>query len=374
MKEYNGYFDNGATSFPKPPQVAEAVALYLNTIGGPYGRSAHSRALDVARAVEDTREQIASLIGTEEAQRVVFAPNATHALNIILQGFVKDSQRVLISPLEHNAVMRPLTMLQKQKKVSIVQLPHCADGTVDVSRIQSVLKPDISLVIVNHQSNVNGIVQPIQEIKAAIGEIALLVDAAQSLGKAEVKVDEWGIDFLAFTGHKGLLGPTGTGGAYIGKNCSISPLVYGGTGSKSESFAMPDFFPDCFEAGTPNIAGIFGLGAALHHPPASSHSHEQFLYLVKELERIDSLTVFRGAYLHNQGELFSVTHRSMSCSQLSQLLSEKYEIQTRSGLHCAPLAHTTIGTFPTGTVRIAVSPYHTFDDFEYLIRCLKEIA
>ncbi len=370
---FNGYFDNAATSFPKPPQVAEWMSKYLCELGGPYGRSAYTRAVDVSRIVEQTRELIAELIQAKNSCSVIFASNATHALNIAIQGIVKENSHIIISPMEHNAVTRLLLSFSKKKNIIYDILPHFNDGLVDISKIKRSIKKNTVLAIINHQSNINGLIQPVREIKNEIGEIPILVDTAQSLGKTSVKVDEWNIDFLAFTGHKGLLGPTGTGGLYMQKSHSIEPIIYGGTGSNSESFEMPKFFPDRFEAGTPNIAGVFGLKAALESKPEPKHTFTDFLNIINKLKDADNIELYTAENQCCQGELFSINHMQKSSSDLSRLLFEKYGIETRAGLHCAPLAHKTVGTFPYGSVRIAPSVYHTTEDFEHLINAILEI-
>ena len=370
----NRYFDNAATSFPKPSAVGREIARYLDAIGGPYGRGAYPRALEVSRTVEEARNRIADLLGTGKADSVVLTPNATQAINIVLQGSLCDGGRVLISPLEHNAVMRTLSALGKRCRVSFGTLPHFSDGLVDVTRIEDSLDDEIKLVVVNHQSNVNGVVQPIEHIKRRIGSIPILVDASQSLGRLPVRIDRWRIDYLAFTGHKNLLGPTGTGGLFVGPAGSLEPLAYGGTGSRSASFEMPPFVPDRFEAGTPNIAGIFGLLGALRNRPNPAHSEEDFHWLCTQVRQLPDITFYGASDFGHQGSVFSINHSSRDCSAIGAQLSEDFGLEARVGLLCAPLAHQTIGTFPTGTVRIAPSVYHTRADFEFLLDALTKIS
>lgn len=347
---------------------------YSDEIGGPYGRSAYGRVLDVARVVEETRDLLAQSIGAATGDFIAFSSNATEALNTVLWGLNLHDAHILVSPIEHNAVMRPLWALSQHKNVRFEILPHFPDGTIATEQIPHAIRPDTALVVVNHQSNVNGVIQPLAEIKNVIGNIALLVDASQSCGHTELDVEKWGIDYCALTGHKGLLGPTGTGALFLRDHSFVRPFRYGGTGSRSETFEMPDVMPDKFEAGTPNVAGIFGLGEALRHPPSSQHSQDDFLWLIQEVESIPSLEIFRAGSIEHQGPLFSLRHAVASSSDISQTLSSEYQIETRAGLHCAPLAHKTLGTSPQGTVRISVSPYHSREDFEYLVSALREIA
>lgn len=368
----NTYFDNAATSFPKPPAVAAAMSRYLNEVGGSYGRSAYSRAFDVARTVETTRDRLAERMGVRDAEHVVFAANATHAINLVLQSVLRRGGRVLISPLEHNAVTRPLAAFAARCGASFEQLPHFADGRVDPDRIEELITPDTVLAVINHQSNVNGVIQPLAEIRRRLGAVPLLVDASQSFGSIPLAVDDWQVDFLAFTGHKALLGPTGIGGLYLRNPAAIEPLIYGGTGSSSESFDMPDFLPDRYEAGTLNIAGIFGLLAALDDPPASRHSREEFRRFIEELQSIPSLRVLCAERFQDQGDVVSFVQAGRDPATLGHMLFDRFGIETRVGLHCAPLAHQTLGTFPTGTVRVGVSLYHSAADFSYLTEAIRE--
>jgi len=371
MKQ-NNYFDNAATSFPKPPAVAAAMARYLNEVGGSYGRSAYARAFDVARTVEKTRDLLAEKMGARDAAQVIFTPNATYAINLVLRSVLRFGGRVLISPLEHNAVTRPLAAFASQCGVVFDLLPHHHDGRVDLNKIKERVTSDTVLAIINHQSNVNGVIQPLGEIKERLGSVPLLVDASQSFGSVPVCIDDWNIDFLAFTGHKALLGPTGIGGLYLRNPAEVEPLVYGGTGSASESFEMPDFVPDRFEAGTPNIAGIYGLQAALEEQPASRHTREEYHRFLEELKGLPSLRVLCAERFEDQGDVFSLFQPGCDPATLGRTLFDTFGIETRVGLHCAPLAHRTLGTFPSGTVRIGVSSYHSAADFSRVTEAVRK--
>jgi cysteine desulfurase family protein len=370
----NTYFDNAATSFPKPPQVHEYMTHYLTIIGGTYGRSAYKRVFKASQGIESARELLAKRFGTSRSDHIFFTQNATHGINLLVQGMNITSGSILVSPLEHNATMRPLYHLSKNSAITIKTLPHFSDGSVDPAHIRSSLPPDTKLVVLNHQSNINGVIQPVKEIKEEIGEVPLLLDTAQSLGHITCKCDEWGVDMAVCTGHKGLAGPTGTGAAFIKKPDAIAPLIFGGTGSNSESFEMPEFFPDRFEAGTPNVCGIFGLLGALEHPPIPKHTPDDYFALIDTIKKIPDITVLCANEKSMQGEVFSIFHTRISCSDLSSWLYEKCQIETRSGLHCAPSAHKNLGTFSYGTTRIAPSPYHTISDFEYLINSIQTVV
>ncbi|MBI9101289.1 MAG: aminotransferase class V-fold PLP-dependent enzyme [Spirochaetales bacterium] len=372
----NNYFDNGATSFPKPPEVAEEISRYLNELGGPYGRSFYGRALEVSRVVEETRDLVASQLGISDGGKIVFTANATQGINTVIKGFVDRSApcEVWISKLEHNAVTRPLYQLEQQKKINIKYLPSLSDGKIDIKELARTDLSGADLIVLCHQSNVNGLVQPVEKIRAAIGKTPILLDCAQSAGHITIKAEEWDVDYLAFTGHKGLLGPTGTGGLYIKDNVELQPLINGGTGSRSESWETPDFMPDRFEAGTPNIAGIFGLYGALNNYPEPRHGREDFITLLNSISELPGIKVHRARDIEDQGELFSITSSFADPSAFGMALYDAWGIETRLGLHCAPLAHKTIKTFPEGTIRIAPSPYHGLEDFEHLKKALTSIS
>ncbi len=373
-EHFNTYFDNAATTFPKPPQVNEYINHYLSNIGGTYGRSAYGRVIEASQGVESVRELLAAKLGTIVSDHIFFTHNATHGINLLLQGLTINNGTILVSPLEHNATMRPLTYLSKKCNLTIKTLPHFSDGSIDPDKISSSLTKDTKLIVLNHQSNINGVIQPVKEIKQQAGEIPVLLDTAQSLGHVRCSLDDWNIDMAACTGHKGLFGPTGTGALFIRNPEAVAPLIYGGTGSRSESLEMPPFAPDRFEAGTPNVCGIFGLLGALEHPPIPKHTRQDFLLLIQTIKKIPEITVYCSNDLSMQGELFSITHSTIPCSDLSSELYHTWHIETRSGLHCAPFAHQTLGTFPKGTTRIAPSPYHTTRDFDYLIESIKNVV
>jgi cysteine desulfurase family protein len=373
MDDFNGYFDNAATSFPKPKEVGIETLKYLNEIGGPYGRSFYGKSLQVSRVVEYTRCMLGDFLGTDCADNIVFTLNATAAINTVVKGLDLDNKEILYSPLEHNAVMRPLVELEKNKNVSLKKLASESDGCVDLKKLPDFITDKTGLVIISHQSNVNGVIQPINEIKSIIGDVPILVDVAQSAGHIDIKIDENGFDFVAVTGHKGLLGPTGTGCLYIKEPKKLKQFMEGGTGSKSESFDTPEYLPDRFEAGTPNIAGIFGLYGALLSKPEECHSFIDFQIFLDDVKSIDGYKVYCANDLYRQGELFSISCSFTDISNLGLLLYEKYNIQTRVGLHCAPLAHKTINTYPNGTLRIAPSLYHSSDDFRFFVAALIDI-
>ncbi len=370
----NLYFDNCATSFPKPSAVAEAMSRHLNETGGTYGRSAYPRILHSTRLVEECRDQLAAMMGTADAGKIIFTANATTALNLMIQGICRKGGHVLTSAMEHNAVARPLEHLRQMGLIEWELLESAPDGRILTEKIAEKIRPNTILVAVCHMSNVNGMAQSPGEIKRSIGDIPLLVDASQSLGQHPVEVDKWGIDFLAFTGHKSLLGPTGTGGAFMRYPELVEPLLFGGTGSGSDSLSMPSFTPDRYEAGTPNITGIHGLNAALRNRPAPLHTRDDFEALLGEVKRNNNYKVRCAEDFSNQGKVFSLVHPSISGSELAQRFYEAYGIECRAGLHCAPLAHRHLGSFPTGDCRFSLSPYHTPEELNYLAKAIHDVG
>lgn len=366
------YFDNSATSFPKPPEVTESICRYLAS-GGTYGRGAYPRILSATQMVEEAREKVASILGVNNSDNVVFTSGSTEAINIILKGLDLRNKKILVSPLEHNAVMRPIQALTAEQNTTYAIIDHLPDGSVDVNRIKNQLDTDVALVVINHQSNVNGVIQPLADIKKELGNIPILVDASQSAGYTQINAHRDSLDFVAFTGHKGLLGPTGTGGFYVANPELVSPVIHGGTGSNSASYEMPNTMPDRFQPGTPNLVGIAGLLGALNANVAKLHSKEDFQACLSSILNIENLACFCAQDPQLMGEVFSFIVKGEDPGITAHKLFAQFGIETRSGLHCAPLAHKTLGTFPYGLVRLSFSPYHTPADMEYLIKVLRQL-
>lgn len=374
----NLYFDNASTSFPKPGCVAEAMTRFITDVGGTYGRACYPRIVTTTAMIELCRDVIAAELDVSDPGKVFFTQNATSASNTILKGLALGGSRVLVSPMEHNAIMRPLQHLVQSENIIIELLPHNELGKVDCDTLAHMNMDNVSLIVVNHQSNVSGLIQPIEQIVASSQGVAVMVDMSQSLGAIPSHLEAWGVSYAILTGHKSLLGPTGVGGFYALKPDTIATAIHGGTGSRSDTYLMPDSYPDRFEAGTPNTVGIAGLLAALENKPKSQHTFDDFCRLMRSVASLNGITLHCAASLDEidaitQGELFSITHNQHSPSVMCRMLIEQHGIETRQGLHCSPLAHRTLGTFPNGTLRIAPSPYHTPDDFAALCHALKNI-
>jgi len=369
----NTYFDNASTSWPKSPEVAHAMSDFLLKTGGTYGRAAYQRVYRTSAMIEECRNELAEVMGVKESENIAFTQNATQAINTILFGLDLHDCEVLVSPLEHNAVMRPLEYLKETRNVIWKVLPAQKDGTVIPEKIPEMVTERTQLIIINHESNVNGVVQPVEKVRSFIGDLPLMIDTTQSLGNVPFEGDKWGVDFIAFTGHKGLLGPTGTGGFYVRNTELLTPLVFGGTGSRSESFEMPLFAPDKFEAGTHNTVGIAGLLAALKNRPECGWKSSDLDELIEKLQNIPGVRVLTATQPANRGSVFSLIHEKLTPSAIARRLYDRFEIEIRSGLHCAPMAHQYLGTFPHGSARFAPSLYHTSDDLVSLGNALKTI-
>lgn len=371
---YNLYFDNGAMAHPKAPGMRGRMEEYLQ-LGGTYGRGAYLRVLESSRLVEQCRRRIAAMIGVSKPRYISFTHNATSALNTVIQGFPYRRRHVWVSALEHNAVMRPLEILSAREGLEYTVLPSQADGRVELSALGGIDFSQSDYVAICHASNVNGVVQDIASIRRAIGDIPMLVDASQSVGYVPVRAEEWDVDFLAFSGHKGLAGPTGVGVLYLqGRRVEISPLSYGGgaSGGRRVDGVIP--LPDRYEAGTPNMIGIAGLLGALEEPLVAAHSVWDFLALLGEMSQVPGVGVYHGWGGEGRGlELFSLRPYGMELSELTRRLHGEYGIEIRSGMHCAPLAHRSLGTGEVGTARFSLSPAHSPEDLDYLLQALKSI-
>ena len=356
------------------------MRYYMHRCGGNPGRSGHRRAIESGRIVLAARENIAELFGIEDPGRIIFTKNATEALNIALFGTLSPGDHFVTTSMEHNSVLRPVKELER-RGIRAVLVEADAAGVVDPRRLLEAVTRDTRLVCVNHASNVTGTVQDIETIARGCREkeVPLLLDAAQTAGALDIPWGKLGIDFLAASGHKGLLGPTGTGFLYV-RDSFPAPLMYGGTGSLSDREVQPDFFPDCLESGTLNVAGIAGLSAGIEYilKRGLGSIRDQELSLLERLisgfRTIPGVRVYGPKSLESRTGAVSINFDSVSPSEAGQILDRDYGIFSRIGLHCAPRAHTTIGTFPEGTVRFGVGPFTTKRDVETTLRAVRNIA
>lgn len=378
------YLDNAATSWPKPPEVVKAMTQVLKYAGGNPGRSGHTLSIEGARVMYDTRETIARFFNSSNPQRVIFTANVTHAINIALRGMLKPGDRVVTTSMEHNAVMRPLRYLEKSG-VDVYVVPCSTTGELDISAMVKALATGARLVVINHASNVTGTILPVGEIAPIVhqADALLMVDAAQTAGVLPIDVAKMGIDILAFTGHKGLLGPPGIGGLVIGNRVDtqqIEPLILGGTGSQSEQEIQPEYLPDKFESGTQNIVGIAGLQAGINWilergiDAIRAHETELAGMLISGLTGIPGIKLYGTRNPALSTAIVSITVEKQTVSEVGLGLDEKCGILSRVGLHCAPSAHRTIGSFPDGTVRLAPGMFTSVDEIHRVINAVKEVA
>ncbi len=374
------YFDNAATSFPKPPEVAEAMHRLIREISLSPGRSAHRFSLAASRVIFEARELTADFFGCPDSSRVVFTSNVTEALNLGIFGLLAPGDRVLTTGMEHNSVMRPLRHLEKTRGIRLDFLPTDRTGGIDPDDLPKQLNAKTRLIIINHVSNVTGSVADLTAIGKSKGKALLMVDAAQSAGVFPLDMEGMSIDFLAFTGHKGLFGPTGTGGFLLREGLLIPPLKMGGTGSNSEQEEQPQMMPDCYESGTPNTLGIGGLAAGLEFIRSTGQEtirrHEERLtrLLLKGMSQIKGLTVHGPPASANRGSAVSLTMAGRSVSDLAFQLDRQYGIMARGGLHCAPAAHRSIGTFPQGTLRLSPGFFNTEAEIQAVVTALEQIS
>jgi len=378
------YLDNSATSWPKPKEVIHAMSDFLENSGGNPGRSGHRLSISAARVVYNARKSIAELFHIYDPQRVIFTSNITHALNLALFGLLKPGDRVVTSSIEHNSVMRPLRALEKEgTRLTVVQ---CGlDGCLDLEAFRAAFTQGTRLVVVTHASNVMGTILPIKEIATIAHQAGalLLVDCAQTAGIIPIDQPALGIDLLAFTGHKGLYGPTGTGGLTIGERVDTSelrPLMRGGTGSRSEYEEQPEMLPDKYESGTCNSVGIAGLGAGVRWIQSigveSIQAREAELndLLLSGLQDIPGITVYGTCDSLKMTAVVSCRVAGQHVSEVGLTLDDEFRILCRVGLHCAPSAHKTIGTFPEGTIRLAPGIFTSPDDIHSVIAAFDKIA
>lgn len=375
------YLDTAATSRKKPEGVYEAMDRFMRNVGASPGRSVHRLGIRASRLVADTREKVARLLGADDASRVVFTLNCTEALNLAIKGILKPGDHVVTSSVEHNSVMRPLSAMMQERGIGVTRVRADASGMTDPDDIRKSIQPQTALIVMTHASNVTGAIQPIEECGRIAREhsIPFLVDAAQTVGYIPIVLRRLPVDMLAFSGHKGLMGPQGVGGLYIRKGIDLTPLRQGGTGSASSEEIQPEILPDKYESGTPNTPGLAGLSAALD--VIASITVEEIRaslcrvgrILLKGLRAIDGVVVYGPHDMDRNVGVFSFTVEGQDPAEVATELDSRYGIMTRVGLQCAPSAHRAIGTFPEGTIRASIGYYTTTEEVEYFLRSLKEI-
>lgn len=376
------YFDNCATSFPKPEMVYESMDYYMREIGVNPGRGNYRKAMKAERLVYDARKAVAKILGVKHPSKIVFTSNITESLNLVLKGFVNRGDRVLTTNIEHNAIWRPLMRLQEEFDVQIDQIHIREDGSYSREELTAALAKKPKLFCFTHGSNVLGNIHPLEEWVDLSHEygVSVLVDAAQTCGIADINAEERGIDFLAFTGHKALLGPMGSGGLYIHGDHVLKTLKEGGTGSASASPFQPLSLPDRYESGTLNVPAIIGLKAAAEYLAEkgidSIRDHEKTLteMALKKMANIPGLRIYGPPLGAERLGLISFNLENTEPQDVAGILDEKFGIMVRAGLHCAPQAHRLIGTEKNGAVRLSFGPFNTPQEMDYFVAALGEIA
>ena len=382
------YMDNAATSFPKPAAVTDAMVRYAHDLGASAGRGAYAEAMGTAALIADCRRRISALINGENPNHVVFTLNCTDALNLAIKGLVPASgpAHAVCTHADHNSILRPLNALADAGRIEQTRVPvDPATGLVDPDDVRRAIRPDTKLIAVTHASNVTGTVQPIRDLGRLAREHAVpfVVDAAQSVGHLPVDVHADGIDLLAAPGHKALLGPLGTGFLYVrpGLEKMLRPLREGGTGSASEHDRQPDFMPDKYEPGSHNAIGLIGLLEGVKYvtdrgvEALAAHDMDLVRTFLDGVAHVDGLTYFGPQGVRNRLGVFSVRIDGYDPHELSSILEAQFGILTRSGIHCAPLAHAAIGTLDGGgTTRFSFGPFLSKQDVKFATDALGEVA
>lgn len=375
------YLDNAATSFPKPKEVADAVYDFMINNGTSSGRGSYKKAMQSDYIVYECRKLIGNLFNFDDPKKVVFTSNVTDSLNIAIRGILKENDHVITSSLEHNAVWRCLKTLEKDINIKIDTVECSKDGITNPEDIKKYIRKDTALIVFTQVSNVLGTIQPIKEIGkiARENKIVFLVDAAQSAGAMKIDIKEDNIDILAFTGHKSLLAPMGTGGLIINTDIDIKPLKAGGTGGDSAYEYQPDYYPNHLETGTSNVSGIAGLRAAIKFLNREGidniHNKEKKLtkYALQRLETVKDIEIYGPKDCEKILSVISFNIKNKRPEDISTILDQKYDIMLRAGLHCAPTAHSVINTKDRGSLRIGIGYFNTKDDIDKLVEALNNL-
>ncbi|MHC1684968.1 MAG: aminotransferase class V-fold PLP-dependent enzyme [Clostridiaceae bacterium] len=377
------YFDNASTSFPKPPSVTKEICNFINNIGGNPGRGSYDNSMSSARIMYNCRVALSEFFGFNKPENIIFTQNITLSLNILLKGIIKPNFHVITSTMEHNSVLRVLYNLKEKNIIQLDVIEGNKFGFVSVDDVKSKIRDNTKLIVLSHASNVTGCIQPLESIGKLCkdNDIFFIVDSAQSAGSIPVDFSSLNCDALAFTGHKALLGPQGIGGFIINDkmNEHCAPFIEGGTGSSSSSLLQPANMPDKFESGTQNVPGIVGLlegikflnSEGLH--TITEKKKELTRVFIEELCNLDKYTLYNTEDINKIVPTISFNHNTIENSELEFILNSSYGITSRSGLHCAPLAHKTIGTYPHGTIRFSFGYFNTIKEVKDVLHILNKL-
>jgi len=373
------YFDNAATTWPKPPGVTDAMRCCLDDKGANPGRSGHRMSLEAGQVVDKTRNAIARLFNIPDRDRVIFTLNATDALNMAIKGSIKPGDHVITTSMEHNSVTRPLYGLRRV--ISVTKVPCAEDGSLNPRKIEKAIRINTRIIVITHASNVTGTVMPVREIGALARQKGLIfiVDAAQSAGVLDIDVQDMNIDLLALPGHKGLMGPPGTGILYVGERAQVRPFREGGTGSHSTDPGQPEVLPEKYESGTLNSPGIAGLGAGLEFISQTGintiREHELGLTrrFIESAGRMPGVKLYGPGAEAERAPVVSFLLEGQDTGAVGGALDKWYNIACRAGLHCAPDAHRTLGTLEKKLVRFSFSYFNTASEVDFALQCLRDI-
>lgn len=374
------YLDNAATTFPKPRQVYEAVLDCMENYGANPGRAGHKLAMRAGREIYECRENIAKLLNVSNPMSIVFTHNATDSLNLAIKGVVKSGDHIITTSIEHNSVIRPIKALEKNGvENTIVKCDKY--GHLDPNDIKKAIKPNTKLIVTTHSSNVCGTIVDIESVGniAKENNVLYLVDASQTLGVYDIDIQKINVDMIAAPGHKCLLGPQGTGMLYIRDGLEVNILKEGGTGSNSEDLFQPNMMPDRYESGTHNTPGIAGLNAGVKFiletgiDKIRKHEEELCEYMLTKLTEVPNIKIYGPLDSKKRAAVISINIGDIDSGEITFILDDMYEIATRSGIHCSPLAHKTLGTLRQGTVRFSLGYFNTKDDIDKAVEALKEI-
>jgi cysteine desulfurase/selenocysteine lyase len=376
------YLDNAATSFPKPNCVYEGIEKCLREYCANPGRGGHAMSIKAGLAVVEARDVICRLFNIHDSMRLCFTKNATEALNLAIKGVVTQGCGVITTAMEHNSVMRPLRTLEKEMGIELAVVNGNEIGEIDPDSIKKEIKSNTVLIVCTLSSNVNGVIMPIREIGKIAREagVYFLVDASQGAGSIEIDVEKDYIDMMALPGHKGLMGPQGTGCLYVREGIPVRPLMEGGTGSNSEYQYQPEIMPDFLESGTLNTPGIVGLGqgakyvseVGVSNIQAYKHSLIELLY--DGLQDIKGMTFYSVPDIKRNSGIMAINLARLDSTELSYILDHDYSIATRAGLHCAPSAHSILGTLTRGIVRLSVGYMNTREDILNTVKAMQEVS
>lgn len=376
------YFDQAASSFPKPKSVSKAVTKAIDEYGANPGRGGHQLANQAASVIFETRAKLANFFGESDANNVIFCQNTTHALNQAIKGFpLQSGDHIISTSYEHNSVRRPLEYLVKEKAVKVTYIQPNRNGYISKGELLNAILPETKLIVASHGSNLTGAIFPIEMIGDVCHQrgITFLVDAAQTAGVLPINMEDMHIDMLAFPGHKGLLGPQGTGGLIIKKHVELNPLFQGGTGNQSEEKEQPKERPNRYESGTLNTPGIAGLNAGIDEvikiglENIFEHEWQITNYALEKLSKIDGITVFGPDKNIKRLSVIPFIINGTDVQEVAMIFDQHYQVAIRAGLHCSPLAHEAIGTLEVGTLRASFGIYNSIEEIDKWIEMIKEI-